>query len=377
MAPISKQIKTATVSHESAEKAVRNARFITPDNDLQALASQWSEPPAIGLDTEFVRERTFYPRPGLVQISNGQSIWLLDPVDREDFISFGEVLDNANVIKILHSAGEDLEVFRLLTNTVPAPLFDTQIAAAMIGFPLQCRYESLVEQCFGITLPGGQARSNWCRRPLPGHLLEYAAQDVIWLPRLQEMLSEELDKSNRLGWLTEDCHRMIQSESESPPPVVRIKGSGKLDDQRLAWLSQLADWREQQAHQHDLPRGFILRDETMISLVETAGEQKQLKNILGSLPHPVRRRHGEQLLDMLMGPEPDAVERPPELTGLDIEQRQRLKEAQATVRSIAEDLNIDPALIASKRELTRLIRGERPGWMEGWRGKLLGDLNPI
>lgn len=370
-------IRPEAVDSKPADQAVQTARFVGPESDFHDLTPGWSQATAIGVDTEFVRERTFYPQPGLVQISDGQSIWLLDPVGREDFTAMGEVLDNRNVIKILHSAGEDLEVFRLLTNTLPAPLFDTQIAAAMLGFPLQCRYEALVEACFGVTLPGGQARSNWCKRPLSPKLLEYAAQDVIWLPRLKDKLVEALDRENRLQWLHEDCLRLIQSANQSLPPLLRVKGAGKLDDQQLGWLKRLVEWREQQARERDLPRGFVLRDDVMLSLTEAAGNHSQLQNTLASLPHPVQRRHGDQLLEMLDGPPPERCERPLELTALDNEQRQRLAQAQQLVRTMAKDLGVDPALIASKRELTRLIRGETPDWLDGWRGQLLGDLATI
>lgn len=377
MCPISPPIKPETVDPEAAEQAVHEARMIGPETGIHDLTSEWSNNATIGLDTEFVRERTFYPQPGLVQVSDGQSIWLVDPIDRQDLVNMAGVLQNPNIIKILHSVGEDLEVFRILTNTVPEPLFDTQIAAAMLGFPLQCRYETLVEECFGVALPGGQARSNWCKRPLAPVLLEYAAQDVIWLPRLQEFLGAALDIRNRLHWLQEDCRRLIQSATTSTSPLVRVKAAGRLNDQQLGWLQRLADWREQQARERDLPRGFVLRDDVMISLAEAAGNRQQLNKVLSTLPHPVRRRHGDRLLELLDGAPPDPVERPPELISLDNEQRQRLKKAQQTVRLLAEELGIDPALIASKRELTRLIRGERPDWLDGWRGELLGDLASV
>ena len=377
MCPISPPIKPETVDHKPAEKAVQEALMIGPGSDLNDLTPEWSRNNVIGLDTEFVRERTFYPQPGLVQISDGISVWLVDPINREDFANIGEVLENRNIIKILHSVGEDLEIFRLLTNTLPDPLFDTQIAAAMLGFPLQCRYENLVDECFGVALPGGQARSNWCKRPLDPGLLEYAAQDVIWLPRLQEILSEALERRNRLQWLHEDCHRLIRSATEHTAPLVRVKGAGRLDDQRLAWLKRLAEWRDQQARERDLPRGFVLRDDDMISLAEAAGNRRHLDKALATLPHPVRRRLGDQLVELLEGSAPDPLERPPELFSLSNEQRQRLKQAQKTVRSIAEEMGVDPALIASKRELTRLIRGETPDWLNGWRGELLGDLAAV
>lgn len=376
MNPSLPKIQVSDQQIQQAEQAVSQAQMVAPPTGFEELAKQWSQTHALGLDTEFVRERTFYPRPGLIQVSDGRAIWLLDPVGRDAFPCFGDILDNRNIIKILHSVGEDLEVFRILTGTLPEPLFDTQIAAAMLGMPLQFRYEKLVEHCFSVELPGGQARSDWCRRPLSEGLLRYAAQDVIWLGRLQQLLSETLDREDRLAWHVEDCGRLIsQARADDPGnPLLRVKGAGRLDDQQLAWLARLAAWREQQARERDLPRSFVIRDEGMIDLAERAGKAQALEQALNRLPPPLLRRYGDTLRGLLTGDPPDALERPPELIGLDNEQREAVKQAQAAVRNLAEELNVDPALVASKRELTRLVRGETPEWMHGWRGQFLDGL---
>jgi ribonuclease D len=369
------QVDPETIPFELAEKAVTEATMLGPDKDLSGLIPQWLQANTIGLDTEFVRERTFFPNPGLVQLSDGETIWLLDPLGRDDFPCFGQILDNSNIIKILHSVGEDLEIFMILTGTLPNPLFDTQIAAAMLGMPLQCRYEHLVEACFGAQLPGGQARSNWCQRPLSPSLLRYAAQDVIWLPRLQQELAGELDRRGRLAWLEEDCQRLVQSaaDADSTPPLLRVKGAGRLDDQVLAWLAILADWREDQARERNLPRSFVIRDESMIELAGKAGTS-ELAQVLKTLPRPLQQRYGSGLRAMLNAPSPEPIERPKAFTAMDNEQRQALKQAQQQVRDLAEQLSVDPALLASKRELTRLVHGEKPDWVKGWRGGILAEV---
>jgi ribonuclease D len=376
MTETSLQVDLTSTEIQHAETAVHEARMIGPETDLAQPVSLWSQATTLGLDTEFVRERTFYPRPGLVQLSDGKAVWLLDPIGRDDFPCFGDILNNRNIIKILHSVGEDLEIFSLLTGTLPDPLFDTQIAAAMLGMPLQCRYENLVEQTFGVHLPGGQARSDWCRRPLAETLLHYAAQDVIWLPRLQEELGAALEGAGRLDWLEEDCRRLVQraSASDEASPLLRVKGAGRLDDQALAWLEQLAGWREGLARKRDLPRGFVVRDEVLINLAACAHDPSARDQALDTLPQPVKRHYAKELKALLEGNTPGDFIRPPELIAPDAEQRQALKQAQAAVRQIADEMAIDPALIASKRELAKLIRGDNPDWMNGWRGEVLGDL---
>ncbi len=331
----------------------------------------------IGLDTEFVRERTYFPQPGLVQGSDGESVWLLDAVAMPQIEPLRDLLNDRGCTKILHSVGEDMEVFRILTDSVPDPLFDTQIAAAMLGFPLQLRYEQLVADTLGAELAGGKARSNWRKRPLGRDLLTYAAQDVIWLPRLHQHLAESLDKQGRLAWLQEDCRRLVEAAraDKSPSPLLRVKGAGRLGDAALAELERLARWREATAQNKDLPKSFVVRDEHLIQLAD-AGVNKKINQAIGTLPEPVRRRYGRDLAALLEQTVPGDFERPSGLIQLTPQQRDWISQSQKVVRSLAEELDIDPALIASKKELTRIARGETPDWLDGWRGEVLGKQLP-
>lgn len=360
----------------AADRAVAGAGLIsTPEK----AATQIGEPTAdvVGLDTEFVRERTYYPQPGLVQGSDGRNVWLLDAVAMPHIAPLKQLLDDRGCTKILHSVGEDMEVFRILTDTVPDPLFDTQIAAAMVGFPLQLRYEQLVADTLGAELAGGKARSDWRKRPLSRDLLTYAAQDVIWLPRLHQFLSESLEQLGRLSWLKEDCARLVEAarSDASAPAVLRVKGAGRLDDKTVALLARLADWRDQMAQKRDLPRSFIVRDEHLVQLAEIS-ISGSADRAIGSLPNPVRRRDGQELLKLLEAEVQTDYSRPQALLQLTPDQRDWIGKAQAIVRTMAEELGIDPALIASKKELTRIARGETPDWLNGWRGQLLGNRLP-
>lgn len=364
--------RLAPSSPEKALSAVQNARFLDNKHQMEIESEAWSSATVIGLDTEFVRERTFRARPGLVQLSEGENVWLLDAVRLDAAPPLASVLRTSGIIKVLHSVGEDLEVLLAVAGVLPEPLFDTQIAAAMLGMPLQCRYESLVEEIFGVHLPGGKARNDWCRRPLAEDLLEYAAQDVIWLPRLQQHLAEQLDAAGRLAWLEEDCRRIVRNahEGDRTPPLARVKGAARLDDEVLALLESLADWREDQAIRRDLPRRFVIADQDLINLA-SAAVRDQPKSGVDRLGKGLRKRHGEELLALMQSHDPAGFERPASLCTPDREQRERISLAQGVVREIAAELDVDPALLASKKALTRLVCGERPEWLDGWRGRLL------
>ncbi len=355
--------------------AVEAARLIENDAELSESAVIFCESAAIGIDTEFVRERTFLPEPGLVQLSDGERVELLDLVTLKDFAPLAACLADVRRVKVLHSVGEDLEILDLVAGQVPEPLFDTQIAAALTGRPLQSRYEHLVADLFGVELPGGQARSNWRARPIPEKLCRYAAQDVIWLTRSHETLGEQLDQLDRLAWLEEDCSRLVAEASQPAPPrpVHRIKGAGRLCDKALERLQRLNLWREAEARRRNRPRGFILADDHMVALAaptDRAGRRAALEK----LPPRLSQRLGTRLQDILAEPPDPDFQPPPELKPLTSDQRVQVKQWQSAIRQVAEQLGIDPALIASKRSLTELARGNRPDWLNGWRGQFIKPL---
>lgn len=363
--------KPAQARTEAATAAIEEAELVTVPAALEAASDGWDGHQVLGLDTEFVRERTFHARPGLVQVSTGEQAWLLDPVALPRMPQLGRMLADEAVTKVLHSVGEDLEVLHAVGGAWPQPLFDTQVAAAMIGMPLQCRYENLVEAAFGVELAGGKARNDWCRRPLPDALLRYAAEDVVWLPDLKHCLEQALEQAGRLDWHREDCARIVRTgrAGDSVPPLSRVKGVGQLENSALAYLNALADWRETAARQRDLPRRFVLSDETLVEMARAATGGAD--HAIDVLDQRQRRRYEDGLRETLAWVDPGAFERPAWLDPLTPEQRARIKQAQKIVRGLAEELDIDPAIIASKKELARLVRGERPEWLDGWRGEVL------
>ncbi len=333
---------------------------------------------AIGVDTEFVRERTYFPIPGLLQFSDGVEAWLVDPVVLKDEPELqtlvATIMQDVSTPKILHSTGEDLEIIDMTGHAQPNPLFDTQRAAALLGWPLQIRYELLARDLLGIEFPGGLARNDWCRRPLPEAWIEYAANDVIALPKMREVLSDKLEKAGRIEWLLEDCRRIVDRQSRERAPEIRIKGAVALSDEELERLARLARWREQQARQRDLPRGFIVSDPALLALARRGAVRDRDFDQLDDGRRRIGKRDQAAIIELL---EADPVDytRPAELQLLTGEQRARIKSMQAEVRAIADELDIEPAVIASKRDLTRLVLGMKCDWMDGWRGDLLADFS--
>ena len=369
--PVPVNLPNVTLPH--AHQAVEQAGWVDSSSRYEEVSDHLSTRPMIGIDTEFVRERTFYPSPGLVQLSDGDSVWLIDVVTLEDHDPLKTLVDQPNATKVLHSVGEDLEILSLLTDSYPEQLLDTQVAAAFLGFPAQIRYEHLIEQVFGVALPGGQARSNWCQRPLAGSLLEYAAQDVIYLPRLAETLCDELERLGRLEWVQEDCARLVRQRKSAHrhPALLRVKGAGRLSKIAMAYAANLAQWRDEEAKVRNLPRSFVIKDENLVELASQAERIGTMRAIsqLGN----VLRRFSEPCLAVLESTDPSGFEVPSGLLPLTPEQRQTLKTWQTKIGALANDLNIEPSVVASKRELTRLLKGESPDWLNGWRGPMIQD----
>lgn len=359
----------------AARRAAARPVMVQTQQALEAAAAEWLNASTIGLDTEFVRERTFFAQPGLIQISDGNTVWLVDPLALADHAPIKALLDSGDCVKILHSVGEDLEVLRQMTGRLPDPLFDTQIAAALTGRPMQMAYERLVEEILGESLPGGKARSNWLQRPLPADLVGYAAQDVAFLPLLETSLRTELEALGRLDWLREDCARVIAG-ARNPPEVetawTRVHGATRLEsDDECCRLMELAAWRERQAIRRDRPRRFIVKDEPLLEIARQAPRDAGALREISGLPDSVARRHEKELLELARQPVPQSFSRPPALDKLDAQQREQLRELQARVRKIAEKLGLEPPVIASKRDLVDWLQNEAPEWLEGWRGGFL------
>ena len=323
---------------------------------VQAL-DEWLECNVIGIDTEFVRERTWRADLGLIQLSDGHRVWLVDPLKTGTLDPLATLLDKQDIVKILHAPPEDLDVLLFTAGAVPDPLFDTQIACAMVGQPLQMGYHTTVEWLLGITIDKGETRSNWCHRPLRPAQLKYAALDVCLLPIMQRQLLAKLKDLGRESWLEEDCARLLSRARTPADPEQswkRLNGNGRLDGSSLAVLQALAKWRDQEAEKRNLARGFVIKDNDLLTIAnKKPGSLSELTNL--NILHPnALQLHGSSLIDIV-----DQVVRM-ELSAdvpdtLKPEHRKLMNDMRKLVQLKASELAIDPALLASRRELESLV----------------------
>lgn len=242
--------------------------YVRTDAELTPHLQRWQTREWLAMDTEFLREDTYFPKLALVQVCDGGVPVCID-VQTVGPAPLIELLRDPKILKVFHSASQDLEILTMLAGVCPAPLFDTQIAAAMLGEGEQMGYAALVEKRLGIKLAKEFTRLDWTRRPIPEGALRYAADDVSHLAALYPALRAELATKGRLDWLNEDCARYAQTERHQPKPELawqRLKGLSRLAVPVQHRAARLAVWREHEAIKRDRPRKWIVDDELLTTL---------------------------------------------------------------------------------------------------------------
>ena len=355
--------------------------FVDTPQSLADLCGQLADSEWLAIDTEFIREKTYYPRLCLLQVCNGEVAACIDPLELDDLQPLLDILYDGRILKVLHAARQDLEIFLHDYQRIPMPVFDTQPAAALLGHGDQIGYANLVKQLLDIELPKDQSRTDWSRRPLDRQQVRYALDDVIYLGRLYLHMRGHLFDRERLQWLASDFATLADPQTYYPNPDnmwQRTKGKQALRGRQLAVLQQIAAWREQQARTRDLPRKWVLKDDVMIELSRRMPRDANgLSKIRGLEPGQIRRE-GDALLDLIAKGADLPREQWPNDKGrakpLNASQEAMVDLLSAGLRLIAEQHQLSPLAIASRKELEKLVRGEANCILhEGWRHSLAGQ----
>lgn len=357
----------------------------TPD----ALRARLATPPAaIGLDTEFIRERTYWPQLALVQISLGEgdgaapdeNILLVDPLQPGMCEALAPLLANPAVLKLMHSPSEDLVAFQHSCRTLPTPLFDTQAAAALCGLGAGLGYQKLVQAVTGVELAKGETRSDWLRRPLSPAQLDYAADDVRHLHALHRELQSRLAATGREAWLAEDSARQLANAANDQGdrwPHLAMRSAQFLDAAGQRRLLRLLRWREAQARSSDRPRSWILDNELAATLARAnPADRNAFQALLDTAPKAPRGLR-DALWQALTTPLPDEADAP--LARGDDRDKKQLRALQDAVAAVAAEQQLPEGVLASRKLLEALQDGG--GWtgpLAGWRRTLLEPrLSPL
>jgi len=339
------------------------------------IAANFEKHALIGVDTEFMRERTFFSQLCLVQLSTNDQIYCVDPLSGQGMVEFWRAIDTCTWV--LHSSRQDIEVIYQTAGFIPAAIFDTQIAAALLGFAPQIGYAGLIKELFDVELAKSHTRANWTTRPLPEEYLQYAAEDVEYLLPAYEELAERLDKLGRLQWAESDSRLLLDSnlyDIEPEKAISRLKGARNLRGRRRTAAVRLAAWREMEALKRDRPRQWILRDNILIDIAFKLPNSLDELAGIDELPAKLLQRAGSDILTAVSESSQDSSDyRPPGPP--DEEQKTLLKKMQSVVADCANDLDIAAETIASKKELSAvIIDGTRNSRVFcGWRDELIGQ----
>lgn len=352
--------------------------WISDPSELQARLAE--RPASVGLDTEFIRERTYWPQLALVQLAIGQDILLIDPLVPGMCAALAPLLTDPAVLKIMHSASEDVVAFKRACGVVPAPLFDTQIAAALAGIGGGMGYQRLVQERLGVALPKGETRSDWLRRPLSPAQLEYAADDVLHLDALYRDLAAQLDTLQRRPWLDEDAARLLAQSGDDGGerwPHLSLRSAQFLEPAAQRRLLRLLRWRDAYARESDRPRNWILDNELAVAFARTATlDRAGLQQQLDSIPKAPRAL-GDALWQALQTPLADEADAP--LARLEDRDKAALRKLQDAVAERSAELGLPDGVLASRRWLEALLDGhDWPGALAGWRrAELEPRLTPL
>jgi ribonuclease D len=369
------------------------ARWIATSEALSSALELLSDSDFVALDTEFMRERTYYAELCLIQAATPAACVIIDPLAITDLTPLWNFLYDRRRVKVLHSARQDLEVLSLaigrssqaspdsprLPAQVPGPIFDTQIAAALLGSSAQIGYATLVAERLNHSLAKGQTRTDWSQRPLTAEQLAYAADDVRYLVQLYVDLRGALVERGRLEWLNEESLELEDTSLYRIEPADawrRLKGLERLQPQQRATAKLLAEWREARAMRKDRPRGWILSDESLRDLAESLpGTAAELEGVRGLSANFLRKRT-EEVLDLVRRGRANGPQEGPAFTPARPDPRHQSLVTQllTMIREEAARCHIAPELVATRRDVEQLVFGSRSDHLlRGWRRAVIGE----
>lgn len=353
--------------------------YVSSQAELEQLCDRLKQCPRLALDTEFERSNTYYPILALMQIATEEESVLIDPLSINNWAPFAELL-KSDVLVVMHSCSEDLEVFRRYFGTQPKHLIDTQIACAFLGKGDALGYANMVSAMRGVELDKSETRSDWLQRPLTAAQMEYAREDVRWLLDIHSELHADLEAAGRLGWVQQECSLMRDKYLTEPGPEqqwLRIKGLGRTSQDCWPLAYALADWRENLCRRLDKPRGWIMKDPELLEIAATRPRSMQQLSAIRNISPVSIKRNSRAILELTNA---ESLAEPPSLPVPELEpgQRSLLKRLQKIVNDKSEAMALSARFLANKNDLVELIQYKQgraelsSSLLEGWRYDLVG-----
>ncbi len=354
-------------------------QYINTPDQLSTLCDQIDAAEWIALDTEFLREKTYYPKFCLLQIATPEWVACVDPLALTELEPLFQAIYNPNITKVLHSCHQDLEIFFQLTGKVPAPLFDTQVAAPLLGFQDNPGYAMLVSSFLNVNLNKAHTRADWSKRPLAEAEIQYAADDVIYLCKIYQVMRQKLDDLGRADWLNDDFKALENPDNYQVAPErawLKIRGKNRLTGKQLTIVQALAEWRELTAQAENRPKNWLLRDELIFDMAKLQPETiTELANVRG-INERIVQRYGRKLCELIGAAktrEPIPLKEKDRSVKKTQQHEAILDILTALVRIRAEANALNPSILASRKDLEDLLFNEEDCALQhGWRYTMAG-----
>ena len=355
--------------------------YISTNDDLAAFCERVSAFDAVAVDTEFLREKTFHPKLCLVQVATDDECAVIDPLLIDDVAPLAALMADASTLKVFHACSQDMEVIDHALGTLPAPIFDTQVAAAFLGERMQSSYNAIVHAFCGVSLPKSESLTDWSRRPLTPEQVEYALDDVRWLIKAYREIHARLTGLGRLSWARAEMRPLSDERHYRQDPRAafkRVKRVNSCTRRQLAVARELAAWREGRAARRDIPRKWIMSDEVLLALCRRAPKTADdLRRIRGT--EQLSERDVEAAMAAIARGRCCPTENLPSIGkpkhAVAPEQESVVDLMYALIRLVGERAHVATALIASRDDLQDYIDHPRRSRLrEGWRFELVGTL---
>lgn len=355
--------------------------YVSTSEALRELVDRLRQAPLVAVDTEFMREKTYFARLCLVQVASDHEAAILDPLAIGDMSPLSDLVGDDSVVKVFHAGTQDLEIFYRLFGHATAPVFDTQVAATLAGFPQQVGYGALVKEMLGVSLDKGDTYTDWSKRPLTQTQVDYALNDVRYLPEIYRRLTAELERGGRLSWLSADFARLEDPASYEVVPLEqwrRVKRISSLNRRQLAIAREVTAWRELEAQRRDVPKRWVIGDESIVEVARRAPRSAEEVAAVRGVADKVGRSGQRELVAAVVRGIDVPEEELPSLgkrrrPAGDVDGAVDLMVALVRVR--AKEHGVAMPLLASRDDLERLAAGDREAspLLEGWRRSMVGN----
>jgi ribonuclease D len=355
--------------------------YIKKPEQLDDLCQRIENAPWIAVDTEFLREKTYYPKFCLLQLATPEWVACVDPIALPDLSKLFDAIYNPNVIKVFHSCRQDLEIFYQLTGKLPTPIFDTQIAAPLLGLQENTGYATLVSTFLNINLNKNHTRADWSYRPLSDDEIQYAADDVIHLCDIYQHMVKQLTELGRMDWLNADFAALENPEQYETSPEnawLRVKGKNKLTGKQLSIVQAISQWRETAAQNENRPKNWLLRDDLLFDFAKLQPETMEALSKIRGISERAVNYYGKELCALVKVAKTTPPIPMPEYTKNAFSKNQQQEAIIdilfALVRIRAEENQLNPTILGTRSDLDALLNGndEECLLLRGWRFSMVG-----